>query len=449
MKNSLLVLALILFSKAVFGQSPYVGIQSSQRKSMISAMMNPAELNNLSKPVEVNFFATNASIINNTLSFGDIINNNSDIWQNLLDKSDKPITGIANVSVLIPSVGIKLGKWSLGLASQVHTSASFLNIDPDLAQYVTDSEWANSQLALSLISSTNQRTQSSTWFETGILVGREIWDNSKSKLSVGSNFKLLFPYQYLNVGVENFQGALNTRGSEVILTDALGKVNFSYNSGLIDTQNFSIDYSAIGIGKINGFGLDLGINYQLKDEKGIWFSSGLAFRNLGSMKLTDGHVNHTFRMDIPVGEEFRIDLLESDLRSIETQFLESGYFSWESQEDGIQVNLPSVIALNAEMRLTSFLFVAFYGQKNLNNENKNNQIPGFNVVSLTPSFLLGKFEVYSPWVYNEISRLNGGLGLRFGGFFIGSQSLITGLLADSRKADFHMGLSWGFGKKQM
>jgi hypothetical protein len=449
MKNSLLLIALFLFSSSIFAQSPYVGIQSSQRKSMISAMMNPAELNNLSKPVEVNFFATNASIINNTLSFGDILNNGSDIWQNLLEKSERPITGIANVSVLIPSVGIKLGKWSLGLASQVHTSASFLNIDPDLAQYVTDSEWANSQLALSLTSSTNQRTQSSTWFETGILVGREIWDNAKSKLSVGTNLKLLLPYQYLNVGVENFQGALNTRGSEVILTDALGRVNFSYNSGLIDAQNFSIDYSAIGIGKVNGFGLDLGSNYQLKDEKGIWFSSGLAFRNLGSMKLTEGQVNHTFRMDIPAGEEFRIDLLESDLRSIETQFLESGYFSWERQEDGIQVNLPSVIALNAEMRMTSFLYVAFYGQKNLNNENKNNQIPSFNVVSLTPSLLLGKFEVYSPWVYNEISRLNGGLGLRFGGFFIGSQSLITGLLAESRKADFHMGLSWGFGKRQM
>jgi hypothetical protein len=446
MKKTLFTIILSSFSFLTFAQSPYVGIQSSQRKSMISAMMNPAELNNLSKPVEVNFFAANASLINNTLSFGEIINNNSDIWQNLLEESDRPITGIANASILIPSVGIKLGKWSLGLASQVHTSASFLNIDPDLAQYITDSEWANSQLALSLTSSTNQRTQSSTWIETGVLVGREIWDNSKSKLSVGTNFKLLLPYQYLNVGVENFQGAINTRGSEVILSNALGHVNFSYNSGFIDAQNFSIDYSAIGIGRINGFGLDLGLNYQLKDEKGIWFSSGLAFRNLGSMTFTDGHVNHTFRMEIPAGEEFRIDLLESDLRSIESQFLESGYFSWESQQEGIQANLPSVIALNAEMRLTPAFYVAFYGQKTLNSEKKNNQIPSFNVVSLTPSLLLGSFEVYSPWVYNEISRLNGGLGLRFGGFFIGSQSLITGLIADTRKVDFHMGLSWGFGK---
>ncbi|WP_194974318.1 DUF5723 family protein [Aquiflexum lacus] len=446
MKKILFTLLLSGFSFLTLAQSPYIGIQSSQRKNMISAMMNPAELNNLSKPVEVNFFATNASLINNTLSFGEIVNNNSDIWQNLLEESDIPITGIANVSFLIPSVGIKLGKWSLGFASQIHTSAAFLNVDPDLAQYVTDSEWANTQLALSLISSTNQRTQSSTWFETGILVGREIWDNSKSKLSVGTNFKLLFPYQYLNVGVENFQGAINTRGSEVILSDALGNINFSYNSGFIDAQNFSIDYSAIGIGRVNGLGVDLGLNYQLKDEKGIWFSSGLAFRNLGSMKFTDGHVNHTFRMDIPAGEEFRIDLLESDLRSIETQFLESGYFSYENQQEGIRANLPSVIALNAEMRLTSILYVAFYGQKNLNNENRNNQIPIFNMVSLTPSILIGKFEIYSPWVYNEISRLNGGLGLRFGGFFIGSQSVISGLIADTRKVDFHMGLSWGFGK---
>jgi len=447
MKNTLFTLILICISTVIFAQSPYVGIQTSQRKSMISAMMNPAELNNLSKSVEVNFFAANASILNNTLSFGDMVTNGSDIWQKLITNSDRPITGIGDVSILIPSVGVKLGKWSLGFASQMQTTASFLNIDPNLAQYITDSDWSESQLGLSLKTSYNQRTQSSTWFESGIMVGREIWNTPKSKFSVGTNFKILFPNQYLNVGVENFEGVINTNGSEVSLTEALGNVNFSYNSGLIDTQNFSIDYGSLGIGRVNGFGIDLGLNYQMKDEKGVWFSSGLAFRNLGSMRFSDGHVNHNFRMEIPSGEEFRIDLLESDLRSIENQFLESGYFNWESEQEGISTNLPSVLALNAEIRMTPFLFLAFYGQKTLNNESNNNQIPTMNVVSLTPSFLIGKFEVYSPLVYNEISRFNAGLGLRFGGFFIGSQSIISGLFADTRKADFHMGLSWGFGKR--
>ena len=447
MKKSLLVIALFLFSNAIFAQSPYVGVQSSQRKSMISAMMNPAELNNLYRPVEVNFFAVNASIINNTLSFGELVNNGSGIWDKLLENSDKPITGIADISVLIPSVGIKIGKWSLGIASQVQTAAIFLNVDPNLAQYITDSNWNRNTLGLGLKSSSNQRALSSTWFESGIMVGREIWNTPKSKLSVGSNFKILLPNQYLNVGIENFEGVINTKGSEVSLTEALGNVNFSYNSGLIDAQNFSIDYGSLGIGRVNGFGIDLGINYQLKDEKGVWLSSGLAFRNLGTMKFSDGHVNHNFRMEIPQGEEFRIDLLESDLKSIENQFLESGYFSWKSEQEGISTNLPSVVALNAELRMTPFLYLAFYGQKTLNNDRNNKQIPTMNIVSLTPSFLIGKFEVYSPWVYNEISRFNAGLGLRFGGFFVGSQSIISGLIADTRKADFHMGLSWGFGKR--
>lgn len=410
-------------------------------------MMNPAELNNLSRPVEVNFFATNASIINNTLSFGELVNNGSGIWDKLLEDSDRPITGIVDVSVLLPSVGIKFGKWSLGIASQAHTTASFLNIDPNLAQYITDSNWDENTLGFGLKSSYNQRTLSATWFESGIMVGREIWNTPKSKLSVGTNFKILFPNQYINVGIENFEGVINSNGSEIALTEALGNVNFSYNSGLIDSQNFSIDYSSIGIGKVNGLGIDLGLNYQMKDEKGVWFSSGLAFRNLGTMKFSEGHVNHNFRMEIPQGEEFRIDLLESDLKSIENQFLESGYFSWVSDQEGISTNLPSVVALNAELRMTPFLYLAFYGQKTLTSNRNNNQIPTMNIVSLTPSFVFGKFEVYSPWVYNEISRLNGGLGLRFGGFFIGSQSIISGLLTDSRKADFHMGLSWGFGRR--
>ena len=55
-KILLLLFVSFLMPVAVMAQFPYVGIQNSQRKGIISAMMNPAEMNNLSRTVEVQFF---------------------------------------------------------------------------------------------------------------------------------------------------------------------------------------------------------------------------------------------------------------------------------------------------------------------------------------------------------------------------------------------------------
>ena len=69
------------------------------------------------------------------------------------------------------------------------------------------------------------------------------------------------------------------------------------------------------------------------------------------------------------------------------------------------------------------------------------------MVVLTPRLVLGSFQIYSPWAHNQISGLTGGLGMQLGGFFIGSNALLTGTLANTMQADIHMGFSFGVGKK--
>ncbi|MCL6260594.1 DUF5723 family protein [Aquiflexum sp. TKW24L] len=431
----------------VMAQYPYVGIQTSQRKGIISAMMNPAEMNNLSRTVEVQFFAGNAVVGNNTLTFSETLENRNDLWNKLMERADQPVDGNTDGSVIIPSFGMKQGKWSFGLISQIQTRATILNINADVGRYVTDNEINFDILTLGINNPNNQRANTATWFEMGAVIGREIWNSPKSKFSVGTNFKLLFPIGYTNVGLGNLRGTLVVDRTAVSLTNAQATVNISYDESVVNKRNFSIDYENLNFGQLSGVGLDIGFNYQLKNKEGVWLNTGMAFRNIGHLTFGAGKKNQTFQMNIPEGESFRIDLLEPDLRAVERDFLESGYFSRETNRDGFRAGLPTVWAANADLKLSNKFFLSVYGQKFIENKENNLQIPAMNLISLTPSAIFGNFEVYSSWGYYDIAGFTGGLGFRFGGFFIGSHSILTAMMADTKKADLHVGLSWSFGKK--
>ena len=62
----------------------------------------------------------------------------------------------------------------------------------------------------------------------------------------------------------------------------------------------------------------------------------------------------------------------------------------------------------------------------MKSDNSNDQITAQNIVTLTPRFNTGFFEVYTPISNSSISGFNTGLGFRLGGFYIGAGSIVTG-----------------------
>lgn len=154
------------------------------------------------------------------------------------------------------------------------------------------------------------------------------------------------------------------------------------------------------------------------------------------MTFADGHIDNTYTINIPKGQFFNLDqLLINDLNEIEEAFLTSGFFTKTTQMNGLKTKLPSIVSGYAEIQFLKNLYVSAYGQLRTGNIFSNETITAQNIFVITPRFILGDFEVYSPWSKVEVSGYAGGLGLRYGGFFLGSNSILTGL------NDFHFGLS--------
>ncbi|EKB50417.1 hypothetical protein [Cecembia lonarensis] len=436
----------LLSSNFLFAQNSFIGIQNSHRKSMHSILMNPAEIGNLGKKVEVNFFSVQGSVSNNILSFQDVINNPDDILDFTFQRANGPVNLRTNVEIVGPSVGFKWKRWGFGITSQSFASGHIIDLDPKLGESISSERLENSFNTFGINSPYNQRINLSGWTELGFTAGLEIFQLAAHSISVGSTFKLLFPYFYTNVGLDRINGTLIQENDEFYLTNTIGSAYFSYSNDLVDNNNLTFSASPFNFSNLNGLGLDLGANYKWQDQNVTKINAGLTIRNIGGMTLGANQTNTTYNVNIPGNERFRLDNLGGNLDDIERQIVESGYFALERQEEGLRAALPTLIAAYGEIRLSKLFYLSLYGQQKFGSTNRDEQLIAQNLLAITPRLMLGNFEIYSPWISYEVAGITGGLGLRFGGLFIGSHSVLTGLISDTKQADIHAGFSWGFGR---
>ncbi|WP_164674935.1 DUF5723 family protein [Anditalea andensis] len=446
MKHFIFTILFLSFFWGAFAQNSFVGIQNSPRKGMLHTMMNPAEINHLHRKVEVNLFSVGGSLSNNKLSFMDIIDG-GDILDMALERRDGPVNVRTEAQILGPSFGFNVNKWGFGFTSQIIMKADITDLDTDLGRALNQNFVEGSYQA-SFNSPFNQRINASGRIELGLTAGREILEFRNHLLSAGGTVKLLIPTAYVNMGMNNMRGSLSEYNGEFRLSNATGELNLNYPRGF-EESDFIEMATRYNLGSISGIALDLGFTHQLKNNFGVpVLSSGLSLRNIGSLNLGANQINHNYNINIPASESFRIDLLEGSLEEIEEQLLASGYFSRDIRGGDTRVSLPTTLSVYTDFRLSRFFHIGIFGQHRLSNLYDNGHIISQNVWAITPRVVLGGFELYSPWANYEVSGITGGLGLRLGGFFVGSQSLISGLLlSDGMMADVQVGLSLGFGKK--
>ena len=131
------------------------------------------------------------------------------------------------------------------------------------------------------------------------------------------------------------------------------------------------------------------------------------------------------------------------VKEIEKKLLASGYLIGTPQKNDFKVKLPTVLNLYADLNVISKLNVTLFLQQKINKNSENDQITSQNSFSITPRVNLGFFEAYIPVGFNEVSGTIGGFGFRLGGFFMGSNSIITALTSNSKQADFYIGTRFG------
>jgi hypothetical protein len=447
MKKYWLLLSIISCS-SVFAQDHYSGINTSPRIGILNGSFNPAEFSNMVNSTEVHIFSSSIMETNNKISFSDL---NSDTnFEELLFSGNEPINFRFDFQAMGPSVALKYKKWGFALMTQTYGKLNLVDIDPTLGYAIS----VGDPTSAGITSGNNQRLNGTAYGEVALAASRTFWETDKFKLNAGATFKLLFPGTYANIGLDEFEGTVNTFGSDTYLSNTKANLNIAYSGNLSNEFTDAENYYQSVFGNLNGYGIDLGVNFMIKDvNSGYKLNTGISIRNVGEMTFKDDNntsTNYTLMIPEATFENPGLNLaVFNDIESIEEVeqiLLDSGYLTTVNGKKDFAVKLPTVFNIYADFKIIPKFYASLFIQQKLGDDQDNDQITAQNILTVTPRFSLKNFEVFSPITQNEISGFNAGIGFRVGGIFIGSGSLITAVIDDSKEADVYIGFRFGIGK---
>lgn len=458
MKKTFLIM-LSLFGANLFAQEHFAGLNTSSRVGILTAGMNPAELVNISNKFEVNVLGMSLNVANNKIGFSDLTSDKN--IEDLIFVGSDPVNMRFDAEVYGPGISIKHKSWAFGLVTKTNGHLDIVDVDTKLGDAISNSGLNTLLSTTTINNNNNQRINGTTWGEVDFLLAKTLFDTPKHKINGGITLKLLFPGSYANIGADQFSGTIVQTGGQGYLTNTLANVNFSYSGSLANSFSNFDDYSKSVFGSLNGFGGDVGINYQWKDENAAndainkdkanknkyKLNAGIALRNLGGMTFKDSNNQSTnYVLEIQGAESLNLNQFENvdSLQEVETILINSGYLTKTTGTKDFKVSLPTTLSLYADVKIIPILYVSGYLQQRLSDDHKNDQITVQNVFTVTPRVNLGLFEAYVPFSNSDISGFNTGFGFRVGGFYLGSGSIVTALLNDSKQADIYTGFRWAF-----
>jgi hypothetical protein len=165
------------------------------------------------------------------------------------------------------------------------------------------------------------------------------------------------------------------------------------------------------------------------------------------MTYNDNNNNSTdYKLKISGNQELVLNFFDGvdDIPAIKQHLIDEAAqgnieFTEITSNKDFRVSLPTTLNLYADVHLISKLNVTLFTQQKLNSNSGNNQITAQTIYSVTPRFGIGFFEAYLPVSVNDISGTNAGLGFRLGGFFMGSNSILSSISSNNKQADVNFG----------
>ena len=436
----------LLVSIVSYSQDHFSGITTSKRVGVLNIGLNPSELANINNRFEIQLFSTSINASNNKIGFNDIINGNN--LENILFKGSDPVSFNVDSEIVGPGFAFKILNWGFAITSKGYVKGNITDVDPNLGSALTNGILSSVNNGTALISSnSNQRMNATTWGEIGFSAAHKIFENKINKLNAGITFKLLFPGSYANLGLDNFQGRITNNLGNLVLTNATANLNIAYSGNLGNDFTNSSDYTSSIFGNLQGVATDIGIDYQLLGTNNNYkLKIGASIKNIGSMTFKSAS-NYTtnYTLSIQGNQSLNLDQFQNSngITEIETILLNSGYLTKKSQSRDFNVKLPTTFNLYTDIKIASKFNITLFTQQKINSNGNNDQIMSQNIISITPRVSLGIFEAYLPLAKNEISGTTGGIGFRLGGFFLGSNSILTAITSDTKQADFYTGFRFG------
>lgn len=458
-KMKWLVLSMVLTVPALAQDFP--GYRAGNYAGVNAVFFNPANVADSRYRWDFNLFSLNLSVANSNASFKlkDIGNSfDGDSLKNqVFGKDAGPASALMSINVVGPSVMFNVGKkTSFALTTRARTIINVKDIDGKLASQLVD-DVANSELPYTVSSNQNQAVSVNGWTEFGVTIGRILSDKGKHFFKGGVSLKYLAGAANAYMNVNN----LNARVNQDILGDTyIDNATGGLEIGIAGVKISDFKADDLLSFKSTGFGADIGFVYEYRpnceegntmgrDENKYKFRVGASLLDLGTIKYKkDATSSGAYTLAITGSEKFYLNELDGkEIDEYNSFFADNpSRFTPAASNSAtdINVSLPTTLQLDVDYHFHRGFYLSVAGQIALSKmDSKPYNSQYYNGFTATPRFEGRAFGLYVPVSYNELSKLNAGVSLRFGPLFVGSGSVLTALFGDSKQVDMHFGLRFG------
>lgn len=465
--RKMIVPAFLLGSLFSFSQD-YTGYRTGNYTGVNGVFFNPANIADSRYRWDVNLVSVSVLGGNNQASFK--LKNlseslNADSLENqLYGRNAGATSGIMSVNLIGPSFMFNAGKkTAIAITTRSRVMANVQDVDGTLLQQVVDGYTSDAGLPYTITSAKNMRVNMNAWTEFGASVGQVIIDKQKHFLKGGITLKYLAGVGNAYLQIKNLTTTINEDkvSEEAYLSNTTGRIGTGFGGARFD--DFEVDDLTSFDSK--GFGVDIGFVYEFRpdhathrrgdnyewrrDQNKYKLRVGVALLDIGSLKYKrDNTRSGAYDLGVTGAERFYL----SELSDIELddykQFFDSRpqYFTpvAGSTENDYKVGLPTTLQLDVDYHLLRGFYISAAGQFSLvSSDSKPYNSQYQNSFTITPRYETSIFGCYIPVNYNELTKLNAGLSLRFGPVFVGSGSVLTALVGESKQADVHIGIRFG------
>lgn len=447
----------------------FPGYRAGNYTGVNGVFFNPANIADSRYRFDVNLFSLNTYVGNDQASFKlkDVFKNSFEfdtLKNQMFGHNAGASSGMANFTVHGPSVMVSIGeKTGIAFTTRVRAVTNIRDMDGKLVDKLTSDFENDASLPYTIQSQENMQLAVHGWTEFGVSFARTLLQKEKHFLKGGFTAKYLAgaANMYLNIG--NFNGTLveNNIADDVELMNTTGRIGMGF--GGVNISDF--DPEDLLEMKSTGFGGDIGFVYEWRPdaEKHTYGDKHQSRRDRNKYKLKVGVAlldigKINYERDVQRSGDYDINITGSErlsLSELGDQELDEfkQYFNARPQfftpaatnnDAEYDVALPTSLQLDVDYSLSNKFYVHGGAQLSLaKTDNKPYNTAYYNGFTLTPRYEGRAFGAYLPLNYNGLTEFNAGLSLRFGPLFLGSGSVLSALMGESKQADFHVGLRFG------
>lgn len=442
----------------------FPGYRTGNYTGVNGVFFNPASIADSRFKWDVNVFAFNGFVGNDQsgLKFDDISRSlNADSLKSKLLRGNEKINSLSYADVFGPSFMLSLGpRTSVAFTTRSRVFANAKDVNGNLVTAVLDATQPGI-VSPGNFNSNNAVIHATGWTEIGGSAARVLTDpGSNSFLKAGITLKYLSGTADSYFAMNSLTGTIGIGGTSTYITGPTsGTLSLSTTGNNFYNYKFGDFFESNG----SGIGGDLGFVYEWRPavDYSMYESDrfankykiriGAALLDLGVIKFNkSSNSAANYSLDIPPGNRFNLSQFNGKSISQYKAVMDAtpAYFiPGQPRSSSYQVSLPGTVQANADWLITGGFALNLAAQLNINKPSGFN-LYYFNAYSFTPRWENRLFTVEIPLSYNDMTQFNAGIAFRVGPFFVGSGSLLSALVHDSKQADLHVGIHFGMPYKE-